>query len=285
MAISNAIHLLAGSCGIGTVGVRNESKSLCSSSVPVLGQKYASDPSEPLKHIPKFILFGKLGYIGDTKRSEVIALAILAEAGASHAFPSAGTSFRITQMRGNVSAAGLLSQGALVCSGIRVARCRSGSSGIVERREGILVRASRGEMIALTDTTGHLLVLELVLEFALGRLVLLLRRLPICGGPEDNVFADRGGGEVGSGRAALFLAEFGPFFALGDAGVDVLFYDSRADLAGRLDFLVAVGQAIRDYCLGSVRVGDDLLRREGGGVIELFVVGPVRAAEIKKRGC
>ena len=82
---------------------------------------------------------------------------------------------------------------------------------------------------------------------------------------------------------ALLAAKLGPFFALGDAGVDVLFYDSRVDLAGRLDFLVTVRQTVRYYCLGSVRVGDDLLGREGGWVIELFVVGPVGTPERGKR--
>ena len=158
MAISNAIHLLASSCSIATVGVRNERKSLCFPSVSVLGQKHASDPAKPLKHIPKFFLFGKLGYIGDTKRSEIIALAILAEAGASHAFPSTGASLT-TQMRGNVSTAGLLSRSARFRGSIRVARCRSRSSGIVERWEGNLVWAFRGEVITLADTAGYLLVL------------------------------------------------------------------------------------------------------------------------------
>ena len=282
MAISNAIHLLASSCSIATVGVRNERKSLCFPSVSVLGQKHASDPAKPLKHIPKFVLFSKLGYIGDTKRSEVIALAILAEAGASHAFPSAGASLT-TQMRGNVSTAGLLSRSARFRGSVRVARCCSRSGGIVERWEGIFIWAFRGEVITFADTAGYLLVFELVLKFVLWRLVLPLRRLPVGGGPKDYVFADRGSGEIGSGRVALLTAKLGPFFALGDAGVDVLFYDSRADLAGRLDFLVAVRQTIRNYCLGSVRVGDDLLWREDGWVIELFVVGPVGAPERGKR--
>lgn len=51
-----------------------------------------------------------------------------------------------------------------------------------------------------------------------------------------------------------------------------------ADLAGGLDLFVGVVEAVGDDRLGAVRVGDDLLRRERGGVVELFVVGPVLAA-------
>lgn len=77
---------------------------------------------------------------------------------------------------------------------------------------------------------------------------------------------------------AFLETEFCPSFALCDARVDVLFYDGGSNSACCLDTLAIVVEAIGYYCLGAVFVRSYGLWGEGGGVIEFFVVSPVRAA-------
>lgn len=79
---------------------------------------------------------------------------------------------------------------------------------------------------------------------------------------------------------ALFEAELGPAFALGDAGVDVFFDDGGADAAGRLDAFAVVVEAVGYYCFCAVFVRRYGLRGEGGGVVEVVfdVFGPVGTA-------
>jgi len=73
--------------------------------------------------------------------------------------------------------------------------------------------------------------------------------------------------------------EFGPCFALCNAGIDSFFHDSGADPTCSFDTLAVVVEAIGYHCFGAVFVGGYDLRGEGSGVVEFLIVGPVRAAE------
>lgn len=77
---------------------------------------------------------------------------------------------------------------------------------------------------------------------------------------------------------ALFKAKFGPGATLGHAWIDGLFDNSGADAASGFYFLPFVIKPVRYHCFGAIFVGGNLLGGEGGGVIEFFIVGPVRAA-------
>ena len=77
---------------------------------------------------------------------------------------------------------------------------------------------------------------------------------------------------------ALLEAEFGPGLALGDAGVDGFFDDGGADPARGLDLFAVVVEAVGYYGFRAVFVRGDGLWREGGGIVEVFVVGPEFAA-------
>ena len=77
---------------------------------------------------------------------------------------------------------------------------------------------------------------------------------------------------------ALLKTEFLPFAAFGDLRVDMFADNSGLNSAGDLHFLVVIIVAVGNDGLGAVLVRDHFLRREHGGVIEIFVVGPVGAA-------
>lgn len=55
----------------------------------------------------------------------------------------------------------------------------------------------------------------------------------------------------------------------------MLFDDGGADFARGFDLLVCVVEAVAYDCFCAVSVGDYLLWREDGGVVEFFVVCPV----------
>lgn len=76
----------------------------------------------------------------------------------------------------------------------------------------------------------------------------------------------------------LFEAELGPLAACGDTGRDGFPDDGFADPLGEFDFFAGVVEGVGDFGLGAVFVGCDGRRGKGGGVVELFVVSPVRAA-------
>lgn len=140
-------------------------------------------------------------------------------------------------------------------------------------------------MLSAANTTLDLLVLELVLDAALlaaSLLLLLGLSLPVDAGPENDVLADGGGIERGSGSVALLQTEFVPGASLSDPGVHMFADNAGFDAAGHLDLLVVVVEAVRDHGLGSIFVRRHLLRGESGGVIELLVVGPVGAAGNEK---
>lgn len=140
-------------------------------------------------------------------------------------------------------------------------------------------------MLSAANTTLDLLVLELVLHAALlGALLLGLLGicLPVNLRAEDDVLADGGSVEGGTGGVALLESELFPFAAFGDLGVDVFADDGGLNSAGDLHFLAVIVEAVGDDSLGAVLVRDHLLRGERGGVIEFFVVGPVGTAGKEK---
>ena len=55
----------------------------------------------------------------------------------------------------------------------------------------------------------------------------------------------------------------------------------EADSSGRFNLFAFVGESVGNQCLGAVFIGEGLVGGEGGGVVEVFVVGPVGAAEGK----
>lgn len=74
---------------------------------------------------------------------------------------------------------------------------------------------------------------------------------------------------------AFFGSEFGPFFAFCYSWVYVLFDDGGADLARCFDLFAGVVEMVGYDAFCAICVGDYLLWREDGGVVELFVVCPV----------
>ena len=162
---------------------------------------------------------------------------------------------------------------------------RTLGTGFVDRRHGVLERTASCKVLAAANTTLDLLVLELVLHAALLAAVLLSfggLSLPVHAGTEDDVLADGGGVERRAGGVALLESELGPGAALRDLGVDVFPHNGGLDPAGDLHLLSVVVEAVRDNRLGAIFVRRHLLCGEGGGVIELLVVGPVGAANFLK---
>lgn len=158
----------------------------------------------------------------------------------------------------------------------------SSSSALLDGGHSVLEGTASGEMLSTANTTLDLLVLQLVLHAALLAtllLSLLSVGLPVNAGTEDDVLADGGGVERGTGGVALLETELVPFAAFGDLGVDVFADNSGLNSAGDLHFLVVIVVAVGNDGLGAVLVRDHFLRREHGGVIEIFVVSPVGAAE------
>lgn len=266
-----SFHLLTGPLGIAPICERNEGEPLGPPRVPVLRQKHPRDPSKALKHIPQVVLLGKLGHIGDPESGQVVPVL---EA-PTHGLPCALFPAQVRRHIAPLSHAkptNILSRVPAVSA---AAASATGRTNVVERREGILEGTTSGEMVALADTTGDFLILQLVAQRVLLFILLLVGALPVGARAEDDVFADGGCAEVGPADMAFLGAEFGPFFALGDARVHVLFDNGGADLARGLDLFVGVVEAVGYDGLGAVGVGDDLLLWEDGGIVEFLVVGPV----------
>lgn len=76
----------------------------------------------------------------------------------------------------------------------------------------------------------------------------------------------------------LLIAEFCPGAALSYTRIDCLFDNGCADTAGGFNLFPIVVEAIRYDSFSAVFIGCDLLRGKGGCVLEIFVIGPVRAA-------
>ena len=102
--------------------------------------------------------------------------------------------------------------------------------------------------------------------------------LPRHAGAENDVLAYTCRLEGGSFTVPFLQTEFCPTAPFGDAGVDDFADDSGADAARGLDFFAGIVEAVGHNGPGAVLVGGDLRTREDGGIIELFVVGPVGAA-------
>lgn len=81
----------------------------------------------------------------------------------------------------------------------------------------------------------------------------------------------------------FFKAEFGPGAALGNTRIDGFFDNCGADPASGFDLLPIIIKTVRYHGFGAIFVGGNLLGGKGGGVIEFFVVGPVRAARRVKQ--
>ena len=78
---------------------------------------------------------------------------------------------------------------------------------------------------------------------------------------------------------SLFVAEFCPAAPLRYARVDGFAYDGCAYPSCCFDPLAVFVEAVGDDGFGAVFVRGDGLGREGRGVVEFFVVGPVGTAE------
>ena len=134
-------------------------------------------------------------------------------------------------------------------------------------------------MLASTDTALDLLALQLVLHRSRLWLLFLGILAPVHAWLEDDVLADGGGVHSWSSLILSGESELAPLLALGDSWGDNLLHDGCADAARGLDLLAIIIQAVCDNRLGSILVGSDLLWWEfEGGIVELFVIGPVLAA-------
>lgn len=134
-------------------------------------------------------------------------------------------------------------------------------------------------MLSSTDTALDLLALQLVLHRSSLWLLLLGILAPVDAWLEDDVLADGGGVHSWSSLVLSGKSELAPLLALRDTRGDDLLHNGCADAARGLDLLAIIVQAICDDRLGSILVGGDLLWWEfEGGVVELFVIGPVLAA-------
>lgn len=155
------------------------------------------------------------------------------------------------------------------------------------RRHRILKRTARRKMLPITNPTLNLLIPQLSLQIALpARPAIrplfrlgLRRRLPVHPRLERDVLAHAGGVEARAGGVPFFEPELRPLSAGGHARVDGFVHDGGAYAAGGFELFAGVVEAVGGYGFGAVFVGADLLGGEGAGVVEVFVVGPVGAAE------
>lgn len=133
-------------------------------------------------------------------------------------------------------------------------------------------------MLSHADPTFDLLVLELFLEAAFVRLVLLLIRLPVDAGSEHYVLAHGGRVEGRPWCMALLEAELGPRFPLGHSRVDMLLDDRSSNLARSLYLFAVVVETIGDDRLRAVLIAYDLLGRQDRLIIKVLIVCPVGPA-------
>ena len=157
---------------------------------------------------------------------------------------------------------------------------RTASSILAHRRHRVLERTPRREMLPVTDPALDLHVLQLLLRVIPHFLLLFAVLLPRHARPEDDVLAHARGVEARPRGMALFEAELGPAFALGDAGVDIFLDNGGADAAGSFDSFAVVVETVGDDGFGTVLVGRHGLRGQACGVFNVVfdVVGPVMAA-------
>ncbi len=131
-------------------------------------------------------------------------------------------------------------------------------------------------MVTLTNTTLDLRILELRLLLRLISLI-LTTRFPVRDGAEDDILSHRHGICLWARSLALFLPEFVPCFALGDARVHGCLDDGLLDAPGGLVFAAVFADSVADDCFGAVFVLGDGLLREGDVEVVVFF-GPVGAA-------
>lgn len=79
----------------------------------------------------------------------------------------------------------------------------------------------------------------------------------------------------------FLIAKFCPGAALSYTRVDCLFDNGCADTASGFNLFPIVVEAIRCDSFSTVFIGCDLLRGKGGWVLELFIIGPVRATRVR----
>lgn len=230
----------------------------------------------------------EMTHVGNTQGSQVVSLAVLAAAhpvsGSSASGASSERRRDIASLLGPRASSSSSSSSRIVSHpGGNVGRASLGA----DRGHGVLVRAAGCEMLAVANTTLDLLVLKLVLHgLGVGVLALLLLILaPVRARPEDDVLTD--GGRVGGGTGGILgaEAELGPCLALGDARVHLFRVRGVADAASRLHLLALIVVTEGDDGLGAVLVADGLGRGEvGGGLVDIFVVGPVVPGQRERRG-
>ena len=122
-------------------------------------------------------------------------------------------------------------------------------------------------MLAVTNSTFDLLVLQLRLHTVCGGLLLLIILLPCHARPENNVLAHRRSLETWTDGIVLLEPELCPSPSLCDLRVDSFTHNSSPDAPRSLDFFTSVVEAERYACFGTVFVGSDLGRRQDIGVI------------------
>jgi hypothetical protein len=260
-----SIHLLTRLSSIRPVRITDKRKALGPPRLPVLGQKDSRNMSVFAEHVPQILLLGELAHVGDTQRSTIIAIEL-----ATHLLARAASA---TQMGRHVSAA----TGAETTS--RAWRIVGHVCGrdVALGRHGVFEGTLCCEMVALADTALDFCVLELRLLLRLVALV-FVTRFPRRDGAEQDVLCDRHGVGLWACGFALFLAEFGPLLALGDAWVYGGFDDGFLDAAGGFDAAAFVVDAVGCDGLGAVFVLSYGVLGEGELCALVFFFGPVGAA-------
>ena len=76
---------------------------------------------------------------------------------------------------------------------------------------------------------------------------------------------------------AFLQAEFRPCPSLGDTRVDCFAHDGCADAPCGFHLFARVVKGVADGGFGAVFVGTYCRGGKGGGVVEFFIVGPIRA--------
>ena len=146
MPVPEAVHLLARLRRIASVRVRHKREALCPSRFPVLGEEDSRDSSKALEHIPEILLLRKLRHVGNTERSQIVALAVSEIAGPRTSHGLAGGLALATEMGSDVAAVSVGGGGAEIngTGVVDVGASVGGSSNVVEGREGILERTAGG---------------------------------------------------------------------------------------------------------------------------------------------
>jgi len=191
-------------------------------------------------------------------------------------------------MRGHVGRA--TGTGSALCRAASSQVLKSGSAnitvevgktgtGLALGGHGVLEGTLCGEMLAGTNTTLDLHLLELLLLLVLlGGGLLGGARLEADLGAEDDVLSKGGGVGLGASGAACLETHLGPCAALGDSSLLICALGDLADALCALDLLAVVVEENGDNGLAAVLVLCVLGRGESGGEIRLVVFGPVGAS-------